>query len=88
MVELKQRFQTPQAPRSKRLEERERIREATMVPNVRVEPGSDTMRRILRHPSAGGFRSVGGAEWPDDTFTQRRLRDGDITLAKDQRRPA
>jgi hypothetical protein len=58
------------------------------LPKLRVEPATDTMRAILRHPSAGGFRGAGAAEWPDDPFTQRRLRDGDITLASDQRRKA
>jgi hypothetical protein len=33
----------------------------------------------LKHPRAGGFPKSGGAEWPDDRFTKRRLADGDIT---------
>jgi hypothetical protein len=53
---------------------------------LRVEPKNDLMREILRHPTAGFFRGQGAAEWPDDKFTQRRLRDGDIKLASDQRR--
>jgi hypothetical protein len=53
---------------------------------LRVEPKNDLMRQILRHPTAGFFRGQGAAEWPDDTFTHRRLRDGDIKLAADQRR--
>jgi hypothetical protein len=53
---------------------------------LRVEPKNDLMRQILRHPTAGFFRGVGAAEWPDDKFTHRRLKDGDITLAADQRR--
>jgi hypothetical protein len=53
---------------------------------VRVVPKNDELRLILRHPSAGFFRGAGAAEWPDDQFTRRRLRDGDITLASDQRR--
>jgi hypothetical protein len=53
---------------------------------LRVEPKNDLMREILRHPTAGFFRGQGAAEWPDDKFTQRRLKDGDIKLAADQRR--
>jgi hypothetical protein len=53
---------------------------------VRVEPKNDLMREILRHPTAGFFRAQGAAEWPDDKFTQRRLKDGDIKLAAEQRR--
>ena len=53
---------------------------------LRVEPKNDLMRQILRHPTAGFFRGAGAAEWPDDKFTHRRLKDGDIKLAADQRR--
>ena len=40
--------------------------------------GNDKMRRLLRHPHAGGFRAEGGADWPNDRFTKRRLADGSI----------
>jgi hypothetical protein len=54
---------------------------------LRVEPKNDELRLILRHPTTGFFPQHGGsAEWPDDKFTHRRLKDGDITLAADQRR--
>jgi len=49
-------------------------------PGVRVLPSDDDMRRFLKHPRAGGFRSTGSVEWPNDTFTQRRLRDGSVKL--------
>ena len=49
---------------------------------VRVNPRNDNMRKLLRHPLRGrGFPSTGSVEWPLDTFTRRRLRDGDVTLA-------
>jgi len=51
-------------------------------PGIRVEPRDDTMRRLLKHPRAGGFRSEGSIEWPNDTFTRRRLREGSIKLAE------
>jgi hypothetical protein len=46
---------------------------------VRVSPANDDMRRVLAHPRAGYFPAEGSAEWPDDDFTHRRIRDGDIT---------
>lgn len=46
---------------------------------MQVWPKNDEMRKLLRHPSGVGFRSEGPAEWPHDTFTARRLDDGDIT---------
>jgi hypothetical protein len=52
------------------------------VAGIRVEPANDDMRRLLKHPRAGGFRSEGSIEWPDDTFTKRRLKEGSIKLAK------
>jgi hypothetical protein len=67
--------------RGLRMNERmQKIREANTAAQrtVRVTPANDDMRRVLRHPRAGGFGKSGSAEWPDDRFTQRRLADGDI----------
>ena len=49
-------------------------------PTLKVTPKDDTLRRLLKHPRAGGFRKEGHAEWPDDRFTQRRIKDGDVTV--------
>lgn len=57
-----------------------KIRGLTAVERVRVQPRDDDMRRVLKHPSAGGFRPQGSIEWPLDQFTKRRLRAGSITL--------
>jgi hypothetical protein len=73
--------------RGLRMNERmEKIREASkaMVRTVRVSPANDTMRRLLKHPRAGGFGKEGSVEWPDDRFTKRRLNDGDITREEKQ----
>jgi hypothetical protein len=45
---------------------------------MQVFPKNDDVRRVLAHPIAGKFRAEGPAEWPDDTFTSRRIKDGDI----------
>jgi hypothetical protein len=47
---------------------------------MKVLPKNDDVRRVLSHPIAGKFRAEGTSEWPDDSFTSRRLRDGDITV--------
>jgi hypothetical protein len=79
-------FQPSQQFLTKRERVLARVRENnTAGRRLRVEPANDVMREILRHPTAGFFRGKGAAEWPDDKFTQRRLRDGDIKLAEDQR---
>jgi hypothetical protein len=51
---------------------------AAIPPGIRVVPSNDDMRRVLKHPSSGGFRAQGGATWPNDRFTKRRLADGTI----------
>jgi hypothetical protein len=44
-----------------------------------VWPKDETMRKLLRHPSNQvGFRPEGPIDWPDDTFTARRIADGDV----------
>jgi hypothetical protein len=69
-------------PGQRQREKVARIRTLQQRPGLRVEPASDDMRRLLMHPRAGGFRSEGSIEWPDDTFTHRRLRDGSVKLAE------
>jgi hypothetical protein len=67
-----------------------KMRERTAVKGVRVVPAdgegftADDMRELLRHPKAGGFRAEGSIEWPNDSFTQRRLREGSIKLADEE----
>lgn len=92
MVDFMQRAQPSTAQisqqfRTKREKKLARMRAAnTGVATLRVEPRDDMMREILEHPNGTMFRGRGAAEWPDDVFTHRRLRDGDIKLAADQRR--
>jgi hypothetical protein len=45
---------------------------------MKVFPKNDDIRRVLAHPNAGKFRAEGPAEWPDDSFTNRRIKDGDV----------
>ena len=47
---------------------------------VRVIPKNDTLRKLLKHPVGGPFRAEGAAEWPSDSFTARRIADGDVTV--------
>ena len=47
---------------------------------MKVWPKDDSVRKTLAHPTAGPFRAEGPADWPDDTFTYRRIQDGDLTL--------
>lgn len=46
---------------------------------MKVWPKSDDIRKLITHPSGIGFPDDGPAEWPDDSFTHRRISDGDVT---------
>jgi hypothetical protein len=48
---------------------------------VKVYATSDEMVKALKHPlTKQGFVSKEAAvNWPDDTFTRRRIRDGDVS---------
>ena len=79
MVNINMKIATP----GERMKERAaRMHKLKVRPGIRVEPANDDMRRVLAHPKAGHFRSEGSMEWPDDTFTHRRLRDGDVKRAE------
>jgi hypothetical protein len=47
---------------------------------VKVTPKNDTIRKLIKHPTAGPFRTEGSSDWPDDSFTARRIADGDVTV--------
>ena len=79
MVNVTTKIETP---RQRMRERTERMHKLHARPGIRVEPVNDDMRRLLKHPKAGHFRSEGSMEWPDDTFTHRRLRDGDIKVTE------
>jgi len=48
---------------------------------MKVYALKDNVKKFIKHPSAAmQFNEDGVADWPDDQFTRRRLRDGDISL--------
>ncbi|TYL87435.1 hypothetical protein [Bradyrhizobium cytisi] len=55
------------------------MRQAAVAPGVRVVPANDDVRRLMKHPHAGGFPESGATTWPEDRFTKRRLADGAVT---------
>jgi hypothetical protein len=60
-------------------ERRERV---ARPPGIRVLPRDDKVRKYIKHvPTGIGFRETGSVEWPNDRFTQKRLRDGTVTRA-------
>jgi hypothetical protein len=61
----------------RRLNRQEAVRSMAKQ-RIRVVPSSDEIRRVMRHPAAGGFRSEGSVEWPLDQFTKRRLSEGSV----------
>jgi hypothetical protein len=67
---------------------RKLVREARTPRKVRVSPTKPEFRNLIKHPNGGGFRSSGSVEWPLDSFTKRRIRDGDVVVEKrEQNKP-
>jgi hypothetical protein len=77
---------------SRREERRaERLQQArgTVKPDrVRVLPRDDEFRKshrnVVGHPN---FPEQGSVEWPNDQYTKRRVRDGDVTIEEPQAEP-
>jgi hypothetical protein len=64
------------------------IRDAGKPEMVSVQPAKPEYRKHLKHAVTGvGFGDEGGAEWPDDQFTKRRVRDGSVTIAQREAGP-
>ena len=91
MVNVTTTVQTPSQRAKARMQ---RLRDLHTQPGVRVVPAADPtgrkqwteedIRRLLKHPRAGGFRAQGSIEWPNDGFTQKRLREGSIAEEKSE----
>lgn len=64
------------------------VRDATMIPMVRVLPRDEIIRKHIAHmPGNIRFPKDGPARWPFDKFTKRRIADGDVTVATDEPAP-
>jgi len=71
----------PVNPRTAIREKREqRLRVIDGPPKtLKVYAANETYMGLLRHPSGASFRSLDeAAEWPNDTFTHRRIADGSL----------
>ena len=53
---------------------------------VKVLPKNAAIRKLIKHPVGGPFRGEGPAEWPKDTFTARRIADGDVTVEQAEKK--
>jgi hypothetical protein len=66
------------------------VLEGDPVPSARVrvraknEMLAKALNYVLGNSGRGLFDGNGVAEWPRDQFTQRRLKDGDVTLVEAQ----
>lgn len=59
------------------------VAENSSVKTVQVWPASEALARVLKHPNGTRFRSdiSQPVDWPYDSFTYRRVRDGDVLLS-------
>jgi hypothetical protein len=47
---------------------------------MKVYALKDNVKQYVKHPRGTNFDKQGSADWPMDSFTTRRIRDGDISL--------
>jgi hypothetical protein len=73
--------------RGLRINERMAKMRENAPPAVSVVAANDDVRKLMRHPKGGGFPAEGGAMWPNDRFTKRRIADGSITVEKPKEKP-
>lgn len=54
----------------------------TRPATIKVFAGNEDYRRVVRHPNGTRFRAELGeaVEWPNDSFTTRRIADGTVRL--------
>jgi hypothetical protein len=50
---------------------------------MKVRAKNDDIKKVIRHPIGGAFREDGTAEWPDDSYTLKRIQEGDV-ISEDQ----
>jgi hypothetical protein len=78
-----QNNQTPVDPRAKLREARQRrlrvVAEGRSA-TIKVWAANETMREVLRHANGTRFRDTidQAVEWPNDSFTARRIADGSV----------
>lgn len=46
---------------------------------MKVYALKDNVQKFIRHAGGTKFNKEGVADWPNDQFTRRRIRDGDIS---------
>jgi hypothetical protein len=52
---------------------------------IKVLPANEDMLKHLKHPTGIKFTAMDmPVEWPDDQFTFRRIRDGDVKVVEDK----
>jgi hypothetical protein len=51
---------------------------------IKVWPRNEQMRNLIKHPVGGAFHETGSRDWPNDSFTYRRIRDGDVVTDEGQ----
>jgi len=58
-----------------------RVNSMKARPRVRVLPRDDKVRKSISHyPTGIKFPAEGSVEWPHDTFTKKRIRDGSVKV--------
>jgi hypothetical protein len=75
-----QRAADPRASLREKRRRRLRLIAGDRPATVKVFAANETMRDVLRHPVGARFRDDMSAEWPNDSFTARRIKDGSVRI--------
>jgi hypothetical protein len=80
-VKTETKIQKPVNPRAAIREARQRrlrLIKGDRPTTVKVYAANETYRQVRRHANGTRFRDDGSAEWPNDSFTARRIADGSV----------
>jgi len=55
---------------------------------VKVRAKNENIAKYIKHLRGSPFTREGTAFWPLDQFTQRRIRDGDVTIVEQEEQKA
>jgi len=51
---------------------------------MKVRAKNEEVQKVLYHPTGARFHEDGTSDWPDDSYTHRRIADGDVIVVEEE----